>query len=152
MRNFINEVKSDRQFKSLTGLSRKQFDKLLNEFSSCLEVMKDEEYQKNRGERKRKPGGGRKGALGTLENKLFFILYYLKNYPTFDGLGFIFGMSPSKASENVHSLMAVLERAEKNLKILPKRVFKDAIEFSQVLENTEDIMIDATERTFQASK
>ena len=33
--------------------------------------------------------------LRTAENKLFFILFYLKNYPTFDVLGFIFDLNPS---------------------------------------------------------
>ncbi len=146
MRNFANETRSDRQFKSLTGLSREQFDQLLEEFASCLEAIKNEQYQNNRKNRKRRPGGGRKGSLKTPENKLFFILYYLKNYPTFDVLGFVFGMSPSKAAENVHALLLVLERAERNLKILPKRVFKGAIEFSELFYNNQDIMIDATER------
>jgi hypothetical protein len=86
--------------KSLTGLSRKGFDRLLNAFSACLEEMKQEQYRKNRRRRKRRPGGGRKGALVTAENKLFFILYYLKNYPTFDVLAFTFEISLSKAQEN----------------------------------------------------
>ncbi len=129
MRNFVNEIRSDRQFRSLTGLSREQFNHLLEKFAYCLEAMKNEEYKNNKKNRKRRPGGGRKGSLQTPENKLFFILYYLKNYPTFDVLGFVFGMSPSKAAENVHALLLVLERAERNLKIrsrsdtlLPKRV------------------------------
>ncbi len=146
MRNFLNETRSERQFRSLTGLSRKQFDQLLDKFVSCLEIMKNEEYKNNRKNRKRRPGGGRKGLLETPEKKLFFILYYLKNYPTFDVLGFVFGMSTSKAAENVHALLPVLERAERDLKILPKRVFKKAMEFSEVFDDNQNIMIDATER------
>jgi hypothetical protein len=39
-------------------------------------------YKKNHLNRKRKPGGGRKGTLSTPELKLFFILFYLKSkYP-----------------------------------------------------------------------
>jgi hypothetical protein len=33
----------------------------------------------------------RKGAIGNTKSKLFFILFYLKVYPTFDLAGFVFG-------------------------------------------------------------
>jgi hypothetical protein len=146
MKSLLEDVRNQRQLKSLIGLSREEFDKLLEAFSSCLEEIKNEKYRKNRKRRKRRPGGGRTGSLGTPENKLFFILYYLKNYPTFDVLGFIFGISPSKAHENIMKLIPMLKRALKTLGVLPKQHFKDAAEFYQVIENTKNIIIDATER------
>jgi len=146
MKDFLEKVRNERQFHSLTGLSMKQFDELLNEFSSCIEVIKNHGYRKNRKARRRRPGGGRKGILITPKHKLFFILCFLKSYPTFDVMGFIFDMSPSKAKENVNKLMPVLKMALKNLHALPKRYFKNVDEFEQVIENTEHIMIDATER------
>lgn len=146
MKIFLDDVRNQRQLKSLIGLSREEFDKLLAAFSSGLEETKNEKYRKNRKGRKRRPGGGRTGSLGTPGNKLFFILYYLKNYPTFDVLGFIFGMSPSKAHENIMKLVPILKRANKTLQILPKQHFKDADKFSQAIENNKNIAIDATER------
>ena len=146
MKNSLEDVKNQRQLKSLIGLSREAFDKLLEAFSACLEETKNEQYRKNRKSRKRRPGGGRKGSLETPANKLFFILYYLKNYPTFDVLGFIFGISPSKAHENVKKLIPVLKGAQKTLRVLPKQHFNNAAEFSQVIKNTKNIAIDATER------
>ncbi|MFO1432919.1 MAG: transposase family protein [Candidatus Competibacteraceae bacterium] len=144
MRIFLNDVRNERQLKSLIGLSREEFDKLLEVFSVCLEEIKNNKYRKNRKNRKRRPGGGRTGSLGTPENKLFFILYYLKNYPTFDVLGFIFDMNPSKSHENVKKLTPILRRAQRRLQILPKQHFKNADEFYQVVENTKNIAIDAT--------
>jgi len=146
MKIFLSDVRNQRQLKSLIGLSREEFDKLLEVFSECLEEAKNKKYRKNRKNRKRKPGGGRIGSLGTPENKLFFILYYLKNYPTFDVLGFTFDINPSKAHENVKKLIPILERAQKKLQILPKQRFKNANEFFQVIENDKNIAIDATER------
>ena len=146
MKIFLNNVRNQRQLKSLIGLSREEFDKLLEAFSVCLEETKNNKYRKNRKSRKRRPGGGRTGSLRTPENKLFFILYYLKNYPTFDVLGFIFDINPSKAHENVRKLIPVLKKAQKALRILPKQHFKNADEFSQVIENAKNIAIDATER------
>jgi hypothetical protein len=49
-----------------------------------------ENLEKNRNSpknvRKRAPGGGKKHTLSLLEEKLFFILYYFKTYPTYDVL------------------------------------------------------------------
>ena len=133
MKIFLNDVRNQRQLKSLIGLSREEFDKLLEAFSVCLEETKNNKYRKNKKNRKRRPGGGRTGSLGTPENKLFFILYYLKNYPTFDVLGFIFDINPSKAHENVKKLIPVLKKAQKALRTLPKQHVKNADEFSQVV-------------------
>lgn len=113
MKDFWGKVRNERQWLALTGLSMKQFDELLDEFSSCLDGIKNENYRKNRKARVRKPGGGRKGILVTPKNKLFFLLCFLKSYPTFDGIGFVFDMSPSKASENVKKLIPVLKMALK---------------------------------------
>ena len=102
--------------------------------------------EKNRQRRKRTPGGGRKGLWGIPENKLFFILHDLKNYPTFEVVGFSFGISPSQAHEQVKQLIPMLKSAQKTLRVLPKQRFENAAEFSQVVENNRNIVIDATER------
>ena len=52
--------------------------------------------------RQRRAGGGRKGLLVSPEQKLLFLLFYLKTYPTFDVLGATFGLSRSKACERAH--------------------------------------------------
>jgi Helix-turn-helix of DDE superfamily endonuclease len=48
----------------------------------------------------RKPGGGCKGKLPTMAEKLLFVLYYYKTYPTFDVLGTQFDMVRSKANRH----------------------------------------------------
>jgi hypothetical protein len=146
MSDFLERVRNERQFLALTGLSKEQFNELLNEFSSCIDVIKDEKYRNNRKTRLRRPGGGRKGGLVTPEQKLFFVLCFLKSYPTFDMLGFVFDMSPSKASENIKKLLPVLKMALKNLNVLPQRHLKDVAEFEQLVEKTKHLVIDATER------
>jgi hypothetical protein len=52
----------------------------------------------------RQPGGGSKGKPPTLADKLLFVLYYSKPYPTFDVLGTQFDMVRSKANKNLHKL------------------------------------------------
>jgi hypothetical protein len=97
-------IRNERQFIALTGLPRKVFGTLLLEFTKCLDLSRKLRDQRRQIARRRKPGGGRKGVLSTPEQKLFFILFYLKNYPTFDVLGALFDLSPAKAEENVKKL------------------------------------------------
>lgn len=139
-------VRNERQFRACTGLSQKEFDLILPEFAKCLQLAQQQRYKKHRLQRQRKPGGGRKGALSSPDLKLFFILFYLKNYPTFDVLGCLFDLSPAKAQENFVKFMPILKQAEKRLHILPHRHFKPANTDKQPIDNHQKIIIDATER------
>ncbi len=111
-------------------------------------MKKERAYRKGfeAGKRQRKPGGGQKGKLPTAHEKLVFLLYYLKVYPTFDVLGAQFGMNRSKACENLHRLLPVLYEALENLGVMPKREFKTVEEFRAACEWIDDLLIDATER------
>jgi hypothetical protein len=80
-----------------------------------------------------------------MKYKLFFILFYLKNYPTFDVLGYEFGIDRSKACVNVHKIKVVLLDALSELGILPKREFSSAEEMAEAFKD-KDLLIDATER------
>jgi len=73
--NASEVLNDDRQLRSLIGLGREEFEKLLSEFTSCL----TEDQCKNRKgkpkkHRQRKIGGGRQSALGSPEIQLLFIL------------------------------------------------------------------------------
>lgn len=147
MRNFQSiTVHNERQFRALTGVSQKEFDRLLPEFTHGLESTQQQRYRQHQTQRRRRPGGGRKGALSVPELKLFFLLFYLKNYPTFDVLGSLFNISPSKAEEQVMKLIPILKQVEQHLHVLPHRHFKPAQNNDQSTENINKIMIDATER------
>jgi len=93
--------------------------------------------------------GGRKSALGSPENQLFFILFYLKNYPTYDVLAFTFNLSRGCAFASVQRLLPILKQTQKNLKILPKRTTDDPRELLQLIESVDHVLIDATERPIQ---
>ena len=136
----------ERQFKALTGLSKHEFQQLLAAFSESHAELRQEHYEKNKAKRQRRPGAGPKGRLDTMRKKLYFVLYYLKNYPTFDALGDRFGLDRSKACTNAHKLLPVLCRALDKLGVLPKRQFRDVEEMEAVLAHLEELFIDATER------
>ena len=76
------KLKRDRhKFLALTGLTVKEFKVLLPPFSKAYHrVYKSEQTLAGR-KRQRCLGGGRRGQLATLEQKLLFILVYQKTYP-----------------------------------------------------------------------
>jgi hypothetical protein len=139
----------ERRFKALTGLSKQEFHKLLPTFAESHTEIQQENYAKNKTKRQRRPGAGQKGRLDTMRKKLFFVLYYLKNYPTFDTLGDRFALDRSKACTNAHKLTPVLCRALDKLGVLPQRKFNSVEEMEAVLAHIEELFIDATERPHQ---
>jgi len=134
MSNFYESVRSERQLKGLTGLGREKFETLLDSFSESIEELSSENYQLNRHQRNRRPGGGRKGGLSTAQDKLFFILFYLKTYPTFDVLSYTFNLGASKACENVNKLLPVLSHAQSKLKVQPLRKLTKVSDLESALE------------------
>lgn len=144
----VPKIRDDRQMRALTGVPTEKLAALESAFTTALADKKEREYQEQlaQGKRQRKPGGGQKGKLRTVYEKLIFLLYYLKVYPTFDVLGAQFGMSRSKACENVHALFPILCQALANLGVLPHREFKTVEEFRTTCQGIDKLLIDATER------
>jgi hypothetical protein len=137
------QIRDDRQMKALTGLSQDQFDHLLPFFSAIYETTRQKTYAEGVASdtRKRKPGGGSKGKLPTMAEKLQFVLYYYKTYPTFDVLGTQFAMARSKAHENlVH------------LDLMPYRELSTPEELKAALQGGDRLLIDATERAYHRSQ
>jgi hypothetical protein len=147
-------IRDDRHLRSLTGVTQKQFDILLAAFTLIFETLRQRAYQEgfSAGTRKRRPGGGRKGALPSVRDKLLFVLYYFKVYPTFDVLGTQFGMSRSKANENLYRLCPVLHEALVHLKVMPYREFRTPDDLMKALNGIDTILIDVTERNHRRPK
>ena len=142
------ETRDDRQMRALTGVSTEKLAVLESAFATAWAEEKERVYleQLAQGKRQRKPGAGQKGKLPTIREKLFFLLYYLKVYPTFDVLGAQFGLVRSKACENVHTLFPILSKTLTNLGVLPHREFKTVEDFRNACQGIEKLLIDATER------
>ncbi|MFI3219046.1 MAG: hypothetical protein QX189_07995 [Methylococcales bacterium] len=66
--------------RATTGLTLKQFDELLGDFDRAYEKALDADRSKRGCERKK--GAGKKPRLASTRLKLFFVLIYLKCYPT----------------------------------------------------------------------
>lgn len=139
----LDAVKHDRTIKSLIGMSREHFDTLAVAFAVAYDAVQLDRLQQ--GEIKQVPSGGSKGYLDTFDKKLFFLLYYLKNYPVFDVLGFHFGLSGGHAHTHVIALLPILQRALLDLGVLPARSPGTPEEFAQLVEQFGDIAIDGME-------
>ena len=148
------QIRDDRQMKALTGLSQDQFDRLLPFFSALYETTQQKTYAKGvaSGTRRRKPGGGSKGKLPTMAEKLQFVLYYYKTYPTFDVLGTQFAMARSKAHENLHKLSPILYDTLVHLDLMPYRELSTPEELKAALHGDDRLLIDATERAYHRSQ
>ncbi len=148
------EIRDDRQMRALTGLSLNQFEHLLLDFAQDYQSYQEERYLEGvaQGTRQRRLGGGRKGKLPRIADKLFFTLVYFKTYPTFDVLGTQFGMGCSKANENLHRLAPILMCTLARLGVMPHREFKSVEEMKAAFEGIDRILIDVTERLYRRSQ
>src|SRR5918911_51076 len=138
-------IRDDRQMKALTGLSQAQFHSLLPVFRDVYQATQQQAYEAGveSGTRRRKPGGGSKGKLPTMTEKLLFALYYYKTYPTFDVLGTQFAMARSKANENLHKLSPILYDTLVYLEMMPYREFSTPDAFKAALHGIDQLIIDA---------
>lgn len=138
-----------RTLRSLTGFNPTEFETLLPSFSVAWERFVSETF-KQKG-RKRAYGGGRKGHLKHLEDKLLFILVYFRIYPTQEVHGYLFGMSQAQANEWVHRLTGLLNEALGEEQQLPER---RPANLETVLSTCPSLefMIDGTERPINRPK
>jgi len=101
---------------ALTGVGFEEFNDLLPTFEKALI-----DIVMQRKDRERKPGGGQKGHLKTSADKLFFVLFYIKTYPTFDVLAFWSNKSRGRSCEAVHLYLRALKKALGREIVLPER-------------------------------
>jgi hypothetical protein len=96
--------------------------------------------------RKRAPGAGRKAVLATAEDKLAFILFYLKVYPTFELLGVIVGLDRSECCRWVKRLLPMLEDVLGYQQVLPKRQIHSVEAFRAAFPQVHEVLLDGVER------
>jgi hypothetical protein len=139
-------LKNERLMRALTGMNIKEFKVLEPIFNQIMF-----EYFNNK-PRKRAVGGGRKGALRDYSGKLFYILFYLKAYPTYDVAGFIFGADRSQCCSWTQEYLPLLEKALGRTIQLPKRKIRSVEEFFEIFPECKDLFVDGTERRSQRPK
>jgi len=141
-------LRTDRMCKALTGLAVREFKDFVIDFTWNYE-----QYEtKRKKHRKRKIGGGRDSKIETIEEKLFYVLWYMKTYPTFDVASFFVGFARSSACTWMHDLLPILEITMKRKLVLPERRISDPEEYFRLFPEAKEVFVDAVERLKQRPK
>jgi hypothetical protein len=125
--------RSPNAFRQLTGITPDAFDRTLAQLTPRYEQA--DARRKDRPDRKRRPGAGRKHALG-LDDRLLMLLMYYRTYTTHAFLGFLFGVDDSAVGRNINPLQPLLAGI---FRIPERRVTLDP-------EDIRELFFDATER------
>lgn len=139
-------VTNARLLRAVSGFSRDEFHRLLPSFALAYH----DAVAQERGERprRRRVGGGRKGQLPALADKLLFILVYVHLYPIQEVQGVLFSLGQSQASDWAIRLLPVLKAALGREIALPAR---PPASMDALCRQCPDLtfLLDATERPIQ---
>lgn len=148
--NYIYLLKHQELFPSVIGITHKQFELILPKFSSALRRIEHKKaYEKKR---QREVGGGRKSHLQTDRQKLFFILFYYKVYPTFRFAQVIFEFDKCNAQYWKEFLEPVLFEALGYELELPEVRVNGLTGLLTVCPTLKEFIVDATERPVRRPK
>jgi hypothetical protein len=151
MLNFETIHTRPRVFQALTGLPVAAFETLLTDFERASDDDRQQRDRQRSTPRQRRPGGGRKGALSTRADKLLFVLFYFRHYPTQETLAFLFGFSQGQACHWIHRLTPLVNRAlgvELHLPARQPAALQEILAACLGLE----FLIDGTERPIRRPK
>jgi hypothetical protein len=145
MLNFQKIRTRPRVFQQLTGLTRDAFETLLPAFEHADDEDRQQRDRQRPTPRQRRPGGGAKGVLRTSADKLLFVLFYFRQYPTQETQAFLFGFSQGQACQWIHRLTPIVNRAlgsELHLPARPPAELQELLAACPAME----FLIDGTER------
>lgn len=127
--------------RAMTSLDRDEFEALCVVFNETWE-----RHRQAIGHDASK--GGRPPQLGAIEDKVLFILFYLKTYPLQEVQGHVFGLSQGQANQWIHRLSEVLKETLKVQGHVPARLPAQMLARLDE-EALQPFGIDATERRIQ---
>jgi hypothetical protein len=137
--------KNPSQLLSLTGFTVGEFDQLAQEFR-----VEWDDYSSHftlEGKLRQRIALPRKtSVLPGYQDKLLFILVYLKTFPLQELQAATFSMTQPQANGWIHLLCRVLRKTLKRLKELPER---NSRKLELLLEACPDVLLDGVERTVQ---
>jgi len=134
-------------------MTLEEFDQILDKFQSSYQLFIQKEFLSK--ERKRAYGGGRHTRLLSLEDKLLFILVYVRIYPLEFMQGALFNLTEGRACEWINRLLPILDQAMDMTHKRPKRergrnleeILRDFPELGEL-----GIFADGTERFIRRPK
>jgi hypothetical protein len=138
-----------REFLAATGLTHAEFARLLPAFAAAYAGLYPPDKTFDGKGRQRQGGGGAKGTLPQMADKLLFILVYQKTNPLQSMHGLQFQLSQPQTNYWIHRLLPVLQRAVAALGVAPERDASRVATSPLLLEGAPNLAIDGTERRRQ---
>lgn len=138
-------------FLSLTGLRLAEFADLLTDVLPRCAAQA--QAQRQRPDRRRAPGAGRRADL-CWTNQILMTVIWLRQYPTNELLGYLFGVSDSTASRVLARILPLLEAAGRDTMRMPDPGKKHRKTHDQLLAETPAlaVLIDTFEQRVQRPK
>jgi len=137
------EIRTQRQWRASTGLSKEQFLKLVPLFGKAYKELFGEDIEERQSHSTEQP------TFTNYSELLFFGLYSIKSGLTYDLLGLSFGLSPSNAHANQATVLTVLQAALEHNGLMPIREYANDEEFIEHWKEESSILVDATEQKRQ---
>jgi hypothetical protein len=138
-------------FVKMTGLRPREFDSLLHDLLPCF--AEAEAQRLARTQRQRAIGGGDKADLSARDQILLTVIW-LRQYPTHDVLGYLFGVSQPTVGRYIRHVLPVLEVAGKASMRLPDPGRKRRRKLPDLLKDIPELtlVVDTFEQPVQRPK
>ncbi len=136
-------LRTDRHWRSATGLDQKRFQKLLGLLPAAYQQLYGQSIDQRHKDCPDEP------TLSSYEDLLLFTLFSLKSGLSFDLLGLTTGMDGSTAKRNQDIGLALVKQALSQSAHLPKTHFDNAESFKAYFKDKGPVLIDATEQRTQ---
>lgn len=138
-------------FLKMSGLRLGEFDQLVADLLPRL--VEAERQRLERPNRQREMGGGRHPALDK-RDQLLLTVVWLRQYPTHDVLGYLFGVHPPTVGRYLGWVLPVLEQAGRDTMRMPDPGRKRRRSLDALLSDTPElaVVIDSFEQKIQRPK
>lgn len=125
-------------FRALTGIGVAEYRQIVRELAGPYAAA--ERRRLARPGRRRAIGGGRQFALAMADQVLLTVVW-LRQYPTFPVLGYLFGLDDRPASRTVARLLPLLEAGGRDSMRLPDPGPRHRRDLPQLLKNTPGLLV-----------
>jgi hypothetical protein len=125
-------------FQAMTGLRIAEFDALITTILPCY--MAVEQQRLNRPDRQRSVGGGRDFELA-VRDQILLTIVWLRQYPTLEALGALFGVSDTTAGRYIRRILPLLETAGEDTMCLPDPGRKRRRHLADLLQETPELAL-----------
>jgi hypothetical protein len=138
-------------FLKMTGLPVPEFERLVRDVLPSFLAAEQQRLQ--RPNRQREVGGGRSAELDE-RNQLLLTVVWLRQYPTHEVLGYLFGVSDSTISRIIARVLPLLEQAGRDTMRMPDPGRKRRRSLDGLLHDTPElaVIVDSFEQKVQRPK